>query len=87
MEPVYAQLRNLIDMAIAAAFIQKHDYYGRASWKMEVFGSEEKFPVETYPEPRQVDTAVNVVWKGSTLMTPIGGGVNIQPLEALSAST
>lgn len=84
-EPVYAQLRNLIDMAIAAAFIQKHDFYGRAHWKMEVFGSEDKFPVETYPAPTHVDSVVNVVWKGMTLMTPIGGGISIRPQEALSS--
>ena len=84
-EPVYAQLRNLIDMSIAAAFIQQQDYFGQASWKMEVFGSEERFPVETYPDPKQVETAVNVVWKGNSLMTPIGGGVRIQPLLALAS--
>jgi hypothetical protein len=83
-EPVYAQLRNLIDMAIAAAFIQQHDYYGRIGWEMPLFGSEERFPVETYPEPKQVESAVNVVWKGNTLMTPIGGGVQIEPALALS---
>jgi len=83
-EPVYAQLRNLIDMSIAAAFIQQQDYYGQASWKMEVLGSEERFPVETYAEPKQVETAVNAVWKGNTLMTPVGGGVSIRPLLALA---
>ena len=30
--PVYAQLRNLIDMSIAAAFIQDQDYYGQIDW-------------------------------------------------------
>ena len=50
-EPVYAQLRNLIDMSIAAAFIQQNDYYGQAGWNMEVFGDEAAFPVETYNAP------------------------------------
>jgi len=84
-EPVYAQLRNLIDMSIAAAFIQQQDYYGKAAWTMEVFGSEERFPVETYAEPKQVETAVNAVWKGNTLMTPVGGGVSIRPMLALAS--
>ena len=35
--PVYAQLRNCIDMAVAAAFIQHQDYYGLVNWKPEVF--------------------------------------------------
>jgi hypothetical protein len=83
-EPVYAQLRNLIDMAIAAAYIQRCDYYGQAGWSMETLGNEDQFPIETFAEPKQVETAVNAVWRGNTLMTPVGGGVNIQPLLALA---
>ena len=83
--PVYAELRNLIDLAIAAAYIQQQDYYDKAGWKMEFFGSEKEFPVETYDIPKTVESAVNAIWKGNTLMTPIGGGVTIQPTEALEA--
>lgn len=83
-EPVYAQMRNLIDMSIAAAFIQQQDYYGQAGWRMEVFGTEDAMQVETYHTPKHVESAVNVVWKGRTLMTPIGGGVEIQPRMALA---
>jgi hypothetical protein len=81
--PVYAQLRNLMDLSIAAAYIQQQDFYGRAGWTMDLFGSEENFPIATYPVPATVDSAVNVVFKGNTLMTPIGGGVNIQPRQAI----
>ena len=81
--PVYAQLKNLIDMAIAAAFIQEQDYYGQAGWEMEVLLDESRFPVETYTVPKHVDTAANAVWKGNSLMTPVGGGVNLQPRQAL----
>jgi hypothetical protein len=82
--PVFGQLRNLVDMAIAAAFLQKYDYYGKAGWDLAVFGSESVLPVELYPAPEQVASTVNVIWKGNTLMTPIGGGVNIQAAEALT---
>ncbi len=81
--PVYGQMRNMIDLAIAAAFIQRYDYYGRSGWNMELLGDESRLPVNTLTAPRQVETAVNAVWKGSTLMTPIGGGVQMRPLEAL----
>ncbi len=81
--PVYAQMRNLMDLSIAAAYIQQQDFYGRSGWSMDLFGSEEKFPIATYPVPATVDSAVNVVFKGNTLMTPIGGGVNIQPRKAI----
>lgn len=81
--PIYAQLRNCIDLAVAAAFVQQHDLYGQAEWTMPVFSSEEQFPVETYNAPQQVATAVNSMWKGNTLMTPIGGGVEMRPTWAL----
>ncbi len=81
---VYAQMRNLIDMSIIAAFIQEQDYYGQANWTMEFFGDEERFPVETYQTPEQVESACTAIWKGSTLMTPVGGGVEIQPRLALA---
>jgi hypothetical protein len=81
--PVYAQLRNLIDMSIAAAYIQDRDLYAKAGWRMDVLGDEEALPVEVHAAPKTVETAVNALWKGRTLMTPIGGGVEMRPREAL----
>ncbi len=81
--PVYAELRNVIDLAVMAAFIQKNDFYTQANWKMEFLGDESKFPVRTYPAPKQVESAVNAIIKGSRIMTPIGGGVQIETEEAI----
>jgi hypothetical protein len=81
--PVYAQLRNCIDLAVAAAFIQHQDYYSLANWKPAVFHSEEAYPVETLNPPQQVESAVNSLWKGNTLVTPIGGGVEIRADQAI----
>jgi len=82
---VYAQLRNLIDIAIAAAYIQQQDFYSQADWKMELFGDENRFAVEVYETPKQVETACTAVLKGARLMTPVGGGVQVNPLKAISA--
>jgi hypothetical protein len=84
-EPVYAELRNMIDMAVAAAFIQQQDYYQQANWRLGMFADEATFPVETHVTPQYVESAVNVVWKGNVLMTPIGGGVHLEPLQALKS--
>ncbi len=83
-KPIYAQLRNLIDLTVAAAFIQDQDYYGKGNWSMSTFVSEEKFPIQTYRAPVHVDTVVTSVWKGNRLMTPVAGGVTIQPRMALA---
>jgi hypothetical protein len=84
--PLYAQLRNLIDLAVVGAFLQHRDYYSKAGWRMEGFADEATMPVKTVNAPKQVETAVNAVWRGTHLMTPIGGGVQIAPQEAISAS-
>jgi hypothetical protein len=81
--PVYAQLRNCIDLAVAAAFIQNQDYYGLVGWKPDVFLNESAYPVETLNPPEEVETAVNSLWKGTMLLTPVGGGVQMRPTEAV----
>jgi hypothetical protein len=83
--PVYAELRNLIDAVVAAAYIQQQDFYGKADWKMAFFGDEKEYPVEVYDIPKTVESAVNAIWQGSTLGTPIGGGVQIEPSAALKS--
>jgi len=84
--PIYAELRNLIDLAIAAAFMQCEDYYGRAGWTMPVLGDESRFSVERYTAPQSVESAVNAIWKGNRLMTPIGGGVEINAAKAVESA-
>ncbi|MDZ7615358.1 MAG: DUF1598 domain-containing protein [Patescibacteria group bacterium] len=81
--PVYADLRNLIDLAITAAYMQEEDFYGKTRWSMPLLGDEGKFAVERYSPPRQVETAVNAIWKGNRLMTPVGGGVTIEATRAV----
>lgn len=81
---IYSQLRNLVDLAMAAAFIQDRDLYGQAGWDLGTFGREDQLPVEILPAPQQVETAINAVMKGSRLITPIGGGVTIQARRALA---
>ncbi|TWT93800.1 DUF1598 domain-containing protein [Stieleria varia] len=80
---IYAELRQIMDVSIAAAYIQEQDFYGQAGWSMPVLGDESQFAVQTYTAPQQVETAVNAIWKGNTLMTPLGGGVQMQPRKAL----
>jgi len=83
-ETLYGELRNMIDMSIAAAFIQKMDMYERAGWGMDTFGDEDQYAIEIYPAPKKVAPVINAVVKHGKLMTPIGGGVNIQARVALN---
>lgn len=80
--PVYAQLRNMIDMSVVAAFIQDADFYSQANWDLGVLGDESMVKVERYNAPAHVEPAVNTFMNNGVLTTPIGGGVNIQPRQA-----
>ncbi|HEV3137628.1 MAG TPA: DUF1598 domain-containing protein [Pirellulales bacterium] len=84
--PVFAEMRNVIDLAIAAAFIHQQDFYTKAGWAAATFNDEHALSVETYTTPLQVETVCTAVWKGNRLFTPVGGGVTIHPNEALKTS-
>jgi hypothetical protein len=83
--PVYAELRNLIDLSIAAAYIQEQGLYAKADWKMDFLGSEKEYPLETFDSPKTVESAATAIWRGNTIGTPIGGGVTIHPANALES--
>jgi hypothetical protein len=82
---VYGQLRNIIDLSVMAAYMQKKDFYGKSGWKMDTFGDEKKFAVETHNAPKQVQSACIALAKGNGVSFPIGGGVSIQPTRALKS--
>ncbi len=82
---LYGELRNLMDISITAAFIQKMNMYERAGWGMDTFGDENQYAIEIYPAPKKVAPVVNAVVKHGKLMTPIGGGVSIQARIALNS--
>ena len=82
--PIWAQLRNMIDISVAAAFIRSQGIYDQSGWDLGVFRDEEAYPVQIHTTPVRVESAVNSIWKRNTLMTPIGGGVRIEATRALA---
>ena len=83
--PVYAQLRTLVDLAVTAAYLQEHDAYGKTGWEAATLRDEKAYAIETLPAAQEVETAINAVWRGPRLLTPIGGGVTMQPRMALDS--
>lgn len=85
VSPVFHEMRNLFDVSVVAAFIQDRRWCEFAGWDLGVFASEDSFSVEGKPAPKQVESAVNAIWKGGRLMTPIGGGVEISGRRVINS--
>ncbi len=81
--PIYAELRNLCDLALVAALIREEDVAGKAGWHMTCFGSSGNYPVELGAAPKTVETVANcrVIRSGNKLHTiaHISGGVRVDP--------
>ncbi len=83
VKPVFAQLRNLIDLTIAAAYLQRAGFYEKSNWQPTTLADENKIAIENQHAPRKVPVAANALWKKHRLFCMAGGGVSIQPEIAL----
>jgi hypothetical protein len=82
--PAFAQLRQAVDLLVAAAALRKFDHYGQAGWRPTLLLDEKQFPIQTHRTPLKAACAVNTEWRGNRLVSPSGGGVSILPDEALA---
>ncbi|MDX1965379.1 MAG: DUF1598 domain-containing protein [Pirellulales bacterium] len=76
--PVYADLRNLFDLALLGAIVQQHDLDQRAEWHMTCFGAEGSYQPQRDVAPAWVESVVNhrVVNKKQVIVG-ISGGVRV----------
>ncbi len=84
--PIYAELRNLCDLALACALMREEKLPEQVGWHMTCFGDEEAFAVELGPAPREVDTVINhrVVHR-IHVVAGVSGGVRIDPTPLVAA--
>lgn len=87
--PVYADLRNICDLALVGALIRSEDLSGQAGWHLTCFGSPEQYQVALGPAPKEVETVANyrVIRSGNQIHTLAGvsGGVRVDPAGLVSA--
>ncbi len=73
--PIFAELRNLMDLSIVAAIIQMHDLRSVAQCELPIlFGQTSELPTETWNAPKTVDTVCTFApTRGGWLVTTAGG--------------
>jgi hypothetical protein len=77
-EPIFAQLRNCMDLAIVAALIVKHDLATKAECSLFSYEDPKSLLTESYEVPRSVQSQVSINQKGSNFIISASGGVEIR---------
>lgn len=83
VSPVFAELQNIIDLAILAALFEKEQLPQKVGWSMELFLDETKTPLAKGNSPSKVASVCNYRKAGSQIVGLVGGGVMISPKQLL----
>jgi uncharacterized protein DUF1598 len=82
--PIYSELRNIFDLAMAVAVIQKEDLADRVNWKPSLLASGEKLRLPQGIVPREVETVINHrVINQRLVIAGVSGGVMVAPGDVL----
>lgn len=83
VSPIFAELQNIIDLAILAALFEKEQLPQRVGWSMDLFLDETQTPLAKGNAPAKVASVCNYLKAGSRMVGLVGGGVTISPNRLL----
>jgi hypothetical protein len=82
--PMYGELRNIFDLAVAVALIESEGLANRVDWEPTIFASSEELRLPHGAVPRQVETVVNHrVINRRQIVAGVSGGVMVAPDDVL----
>ncbi|MCI0332296.1 MAG: DUF1598 domain-containing protein [Planctomycetes bacterium] len=85
--PVYGELRNIFDLAMAVALIHSEDMTERAGWEPTLFAHSEQLQLPQGAVPRQVETVVSHrAINKRQIVAGVSGGVMVAPEDVLRES-
>ena len=82
-EPIFAELRNCIDVAIVGALIDQQDLATKAGFPMSLLLDDGQLVIDSYNPPKQVATQASVIKKGNNWIISASGGIQFQPWELI----
>lgn len=78
--PVYAELANVFDLAVAAAVIRNAKALDKVNWQLGCLGDDEVMPIPRTFVPREVDTVATCrVLDKRRIVAVVSGGVRVDP--------
>jgi len=83
--PCYTELRNIFDLALAAALIREQDLAAKAGWTIGCFGPAGQYRVELGEPIAKVDSVVNHrLINHVHIVAGVSGGVRVDPAGLVS---
>lgn len=74
--PIYADMRNVFDLALVTALMKSEDLPGQVSWHMTHFGPDGQYEPALGVAPTKVDSVVNYrLINGNVVTVGVSGGV------------
>lgn len=84
-EPVFGELRNLMDLCVVSALIAKHDLCSRAGADLPwLFDTAEGAPIRRWHAPKSIASQSSFVKRGASYLITVSGGVKIESWQAAS---
>ncbi len=84
--PIYADLRNVFDLAMVVALIENDGLAKRVHWQPSIFTSADKLRLPNHEVPREVETVINHrVVNARTVLAGVSGGVMVSASETLKS--
>ena len=78
-DPVFAELRNCMDLAVVGALLMKEQLMEKADLHPTCLYNDQKLGLARYNPPKQVDSKASYVKKGKDWIICVSGGVQFQP--------
>jgi uncharacterized protein DUF1598 len=83
--PVYGEMRNIFDLALAAALIQTDHLADHAGWQPQRLADAERLHLPKWPVPKAVDTVANFVEVNRRqIVAGVSGGVMIATADVVA---
>jgi len=81
--PIFAELRNCMDLAVVAALLVKEDLPARSGCDLGLLLDGKQLPVAEQHAPRTIDSRASLVRKGRQTIISVSGGVEVDPWAVL----
>lgn len=81
--PVFARLRNCMDLAVLAALVASADLGSVAGYGMPLLSDEAAVAIPAFPVPRTVESEARFVRAGRSWVVSISGGVEMDGISVL----